>query len=230
MYFKISNTAELKQIENETNTLCKYPNLYMPQVVVSGLTEVSIPIITMDDSRVISMAIWGMLPSNYQEDWELFQKHTNTLNIHINTLNTNLWYKESLVNKRCLIPVTGFFTSFLRNGVIQHHFISAKDAGILYLAGLYTRLDDGFITCSILTGPIDAYLKRYQNMLDFMPLTLGKELQHGWLSYSTSPNEALSILKLSDTDRLTENPIAKDLFDQDISYDSILYPNEHSDN
>ena len=61
MYFKISNTAKMKEIERDLNALFKYPNLYTPQVVISGLTEVSIPIVTMDEPNTISLAIWGFI-------------------------------------------------------------------------------------------------------------------------------------------------------------------------
>ena len=229
MYFKISNTAEMKEIERVTKALFKYPNLYAPQVVISGLTEVSIPIITMENPKVISLAIWGLLPSGYNEDWELFQKLTGTLNIHIHTLNTNLWYKDSFNSRRCIIPITGFFTSVLKNGEIYPYFVGAENDGIFYLAGIYTVLEDGFITCSLLTGPIDEYLTPYQNLVDYMPLIIDKGKKEEWLGTNTQLDKAMGILKSDHSTKLRTIAIAKGLFNQDISYDSILLPYEHPD-
>lgn len=230
MYFKLSNTAEMKVMESETNALFKYPNLYEPQVVISGLTEVSIPVITMEEPNGISLSIWGLLPSNYQEDWELFQNLTSTLNIHTDTLNSNLWYADALKGHRCVLPVTGFFTSVLRDGQIYPYFIEPKHGTLLYLAGIYSILEDGFLTCSILTGPLDTFLGTYQNLVDYMPLLISDTRKDEWLARNTSLVRAKEILKSPHEIALKATPIPKSLFNQDISYDSMLMPFEYPEN
>ena len=226
MYFKISNTAEMKEIEREVNALFKYPNFYTPQVVISGLDEVSIPIVTMENSNVISLAIWGLLPKSYNDDWELFQKLTNTLNINSDTLESELWYRDALSNGRCIIPVTGFFTSVLRNGEIYPYFISPKKERLLYLAGVYTVLEDGFITCSVLTGPLEDEMVNYQNLVDFMPIIIDHNDKSDWLSNNIELSQVKNMMKPPYTTKLDIKPIARDLFNQDISYDSMLMPND----
>lgn len=226
MYFKISNTAEMKEIEREVNALFKYPNFYTPQVVISGLDEVSIPIVTMENSNVISLAIWGLLPKSYNDDWELFQKLTNTLNINSDTLESELWYRDALSNGRCIIPVTGFFTSVLRNGEIYPYFISPKKERLLYLAGVYTVLEDGFITCSVLTGPLEDEMVNYQNLVDFMPIIIDHNDKSDWLSNNIELSQVKNMMKPPHTTKLDIKPIARDLFNQDISYDSMLMPND----
>ena len=227
MYFKISNTAERKKVEYDVNALFKYPQFYTPQVVISGLDEVSIPIITMANSKIISLAIWGLLPQSYTDDWELFQKLTNTLNINSATLESELWYRDALNKGRCIIPVTGFFTSVLKNGEIYPYFISAKNEKMLYLAGIYTVLDDGFITCSILTGPLKEEMVDYQNLVDFMPIIIDYEDKEAWLSDSTELYQVKAIMKSHELQKLRIKPIAKILFNHDISYDSMLMSNEY---
>lgn len=226
MYFKISNTAEMKEIEREVNALFKYPNFYTPQVVISGLDEVSIPIVTMENSNVISLAIWGLLPKSYNDDWELFQKLTNTLNINSDTLESELWYRDALSNGRCIIPVTGFFTSVLRNGEIYPYFISPRKERLLYLAGVYTVLEDGFITCSVLTGPLEDEMVNYQNLVDFMPIIIDHNDKSDWLSNNIELSQVKNMMKPPHTTKLDIKPIARDLFNQDISYDSMLMPND----
>lgn len=230
MYFKLSNTAGMKVMESEANALFKYPNLYTPQVVISGLEEVSIPVITMEEPNVLSLAIWGLLPSDYKDDWELIQNLTNTLNIHIDSLNSDLWYSGTVEEHRCLIPVTGFFTTVLRNGGLQPYFIGPKKGKLLYLAGIYTVLEDGFITCSVLTGPLDDFLEEYQNLVNFMPIIISEEYKDEWLGMETTCNRAKEILITPHNVDLMAKPIAKELFNQDISYDSMLMPPEYSGN
>mgnify|MGYP005822988537 CR=1 FL=1 len=230
MYFKISNTAKMKEIERDVNALFKYPNLYTPQIVISGLTEVSIPIVTMDDASMISLAIWGLLPTSYNDDWELFQKLTNTLTIPADTLETDLWYHTSFSNRRCIIPVTGFFTSVLKKGEIYPYHISSKKGGFLYLAGIYTILEDGFLTCSLLTGPLENEVVHFQNLVDYMPIILDRNDKAEWLSKDTDVTRAKEIMQPPHSTELVVRPIVKSLFNQDISYDSMLMPNDCPDN
>jgi len=230
MYFKISNTAKMKEIERDVNALFKYPNLYTPQVVISGLTEVSIPIITMDEPEAVSLAIWGLLPSSFNEDWELFQKLTNTLTISAEKLDTNTWYNDSFMKRRCIIPVTGFFTSVLKNGEIYPYHVSGKNGEILYLAGIYTVLDDGFVTCSLLTGPLEKNVVKYQNLVDYMPSIIDHGDKYEWLSKGTMLEGVTELLRPPHKTDLEVRPIAKNLFNQDISYDSMLMPYEYPEN
>ncbi|WP_291967817.1 SOS response-associated peptidase family protein [Maribacter sp.] len=230
MYFKISNTAKLKEIEQDVNALFKYPDLYTPQVVISGLTEVSIPIVTMNEPNIVNLAIWGLLPGNFNEDWELFQKLTNTLTISAHKLDADIWYHESFMKSRCIIPVTGFFTSVLKNGEIYPYHISGKEGGILYLAGIYTILDDGFITCSILTGPLEREVVNYQNLVDYMPVIIDRNDKCDWFSGDTSVERTKEIMQPPHQTDLKIRPIARNLFNNDISYDSMLMPYEYPEN
>lgn len=230
MYFKISNTAKMKEIERDANALFKYPNLYTPQVVISGLTEVSIPIITMNEPSAINLAIWGLLPTSFNEDWELFQKLTNTLTIPSQNVHTDIWYHDSFIQKRCIIPVTGFFTSVLKKGEIYPYHISKKNGAILYLAGIYTTLEDGFITCSLLTGPLEKEIVHYQNLVDYMPAIIDRDNKNEWLSGSTDLERAKEILRPPHSTELEIRSIARNLFNQDISYDSMLSPYEYPEN
>ena len=227
MYFKISNTAKMKEIEQDVNALFKYPNLYTPQVVISCLNEVSIPVITMNEPNAVNLAIWGLLPTTFNDDWELFQKLTNTLTISAQKINTNMWYHDSFMNSRCIIPVTGFFTSVLKNGEIYPYHVSSKNGGILYLAGIYTILDDGFITCSLLTGPLEKQVVSYQNLVDYMPVIIDHDDKYEWLSEETKIERAQMILQPPHKTDLEIRPIARNLFNQDISYDSMLMPYEY---
>ncbi|WP_324024842.1 SOS response-associated peptidase family protein [Maribacter sp. BPC-D8] len=217
----------MKEIEQDVNALFKYPNLYAPQVVISGLREVSIPIITMNEPNAVNLAIWGLLPSTFNDDWGLFQKLTNTLTISAQKIDTNMWYYDSFKNSRCIIPVTGFFTSVLKNGEIYPYHVSRKNGGILYLAGIYTILDDGFITCSLLTGPLEKEVVNYQNLVDYMPVIIDHDDKYEWLSEDTKIERAQMILQPPHTTDLEIRPIAKNLFNQDISYDSMLMPYEY---
>jgi putative SOS response-associated peptidase YedK len=227
MYFKISNTAKREQMEKWTDTSFKYPYLYEPQVVINGLNEVSIPIITIDKPDEMNLAIWGMLPERYEEDWTIFQNTTNTLNLHEASMNSDLWYVDALKYRRCLIPVTGFFTSYLSEGKVYPYYISLKNNEPFYLAGVYNTLEDGFITCSLLVGKANNFIKKYQNLVDCMPLIVMSNEKDAWLDKSIPLKDIKQFLKSPVANKYQANPIAKELFNNDITYDSMLLPYQY---
>lgn len=229
MYFKISNTAKSGLLEDWSNASFKYPKLYKPQVIINGLNEVSIPIITMEEKDIISLSIWGMLPEKYKEDWNIFQNSTNTLNLHEDTMGSGLWYTDALKKRRSLIPVTGFFTSYLRNGETYPYYVGLKNNKPFYLASIYNRLEDGFITSSLLVGKANTFIKQFQNVVDCMPLIISENNKTKWLDDETPIAKIKSILKSPAGDIFQAHPIAKELFNNNITYESMLLPYEYSE-
>lgn len=227
MYFKLSNTATKEILENFTRATFKYPNLYTPRHVINGLNEVSIPIITMQEKDKISLSIWGLLPTGYSEDWGIFQRICNTLNLHENTMDSDLWFTQPIKERRGLLPVTGFFTSLIKNGKSFPYHISLKNGKPFYLASIYNTLDDGFITCSLLVGKSAGFIKQYQNTVDSMPICIGEENVQSWLAHDTPLNQITTILKGNCMLNFKATPIAKEFFNNDISYDSMLASYEY---
>ena len=229
MYFRISNTAEKEELETWSNASLKHPNLYKPQIIINGLNEVTIPIITMEEKNHISLSIWGLLPEKYDEDWTIFQNTFNTLNLHEEDMDSGLWYTEAFKSRRSLVPVTGFFTSYLRNGKTFPYYISLKSGKPFYLASIYSRLEDGFITSSLLVGRTNGFIRQFQNVVDCMPLLISSKQKKEWLNEETSSKQLKEILNSPIDDIFHAHPIAKDFFNNDISYDSMLLPYEYSD-
>ncbi|MFS4446494.1 SOS response-associated peptidase [Maribacter sp. 2307UL18-2] len=224
MYYKLSNTASKETLEKSLGRPFKYPQLYNENILINGFEEATIPVVSMNEKDVITPAIWGILPQNYQEDWSIFQNICNTLNTPLESMSTNLWYAKSLINKRCLIPVTGFFTSYLSNGVI-HPFYFTRDLGLPFcLAGIYTVLDDGFLSCSIITCNADDIIRRVHNVGQTMPMILDEELHSAWLQEGVEMNEIKEILHTPHNYQIKSYPIARDFYKNNISYQSMLEP------
>lgn len=224
MYYKLSNTADRNDIELNLKIPFKYPNLYTPKVVIYGLNEVTLPIITMENQLQISLAIWGMLPTGYKGDWSAFQSVTNTLNLTEDSIEHNSWQNEAFMGRRCLVIVNGFFTSVLEKGEVYPHYVSLPSKKPFLLAGLYNRTEDGFMSCSLLLGKAAGLIKRYQNLSDLMPIIIDTSKISRWLAIDTNILELKHILKNTMHTDLEVHPIARELFNQDISYDSILDP------
>ncbi len=229
MYYKLSNTAKREHIEQQFNVAFKYPNLYKPEIVLNGLSETSIPIITMQEPEEVTLAIWGLLPEYFEEDWEVFQDVSNTLNISERDLGSDSWCHSAFEHRRCVILVTGFFTTYLRNGIIFPYHIGFPDNRSFLLAGVYNKLSDGFLTSSFLTGPTNDYIRKFQNLAHTMPVIIPERHREFWLD-STVPAETMkNMIHNLPSSPLQANPIDKDFFKNNITYDSMLNPMDYKD-
>ncbi|QLG44969.1 SOS response-associated peptidase [Costertonia aggregata] len=222
MYYKLSNTASKKALEELLNRSFKYPHIYEKKVLINGFEEECIPIVSMKEDNLITPAIWGILPDGYEEEWRVFQNICNTLNAPLETMESNLWYAKSLLSKRCLIPVTGFFTSYLSDGIVYPFYFSRATGLPFCLAGIYTVLEDGFVTCSVITCSADDSIRKVHNIGQNMPVILNGHLQSAWLQEGIEMSEIKEILDTPHTYQIKSHPIAKEFYKNNISYDSML--------
>lgn len=224
MYYKFSNTASKSVLEQSLGKTFKYPHLHKQKILVNGFDEAVIPIVTMDEPDQIVPAIWGILPNGYEEDWNVFQNICNTLNVTLESMGTNLWYSKSLLDKRCLIPATGFFTSYLADGVIYPFYVTRTNGMPFCFAGIYTTLDDGFISYSIITCHADDAIGSVHNVGQTMPMILNEQLHSAWLQEHVEMDEIKEIINTPDNYKVKAYPIAREFYKNNISYDSMLEP------
>lgn len=229
MYYKLSNTAGRKRIERLFKVSFRYPKLYQPQVLLHGADEVLVPILTERAGSEVLFAIWGLLPEGFQDDWQVFQDVTNTLNLNKDFFKSDLWCAPALLKRRCLVIVTGFFTTFLKNGDTYPYHIGLENGDPFFLAGVYNELEDGFLTCSLVLEDANAYIRQFQNVVDTMPLIVDKKMAHAWLDPNKTPEKLYPELKPNNEPRLQARPIEKEFFKQNISYDSMLVPYDYPD-
>lgn len=225
MFYKLSNTADLIEIEGDFDAIFKYPLLFRPSPIINGLSEQVLPVITMDNQKQIDFAIWGMLPQNYAEGWDTFQNLSNTLNISLKNINNMEWAKNLMPQQRCVIVVSGFFTSYVYNGEVYPFYVYDKHHRPFALAGVYSTLVDGFLSVSLVTSTSKTELKHIHNLgLDF-PIAMSKDDYKDWFHLDLNqPDFGIGNIK---TLELKAHTISKEFYKNDIIYDSILDPADY---
>lgn len=224
MCYRLSNTAKREVIENEFGALFKYPKLHKFNPIINGLEESFVSVITSKDPKVISYAIWGILPGQFEEDWEDFQNVQNTLNIDHDKIEDDPLFNESIKTRRCIIIVTGFFTYYLHKGELYPYYVHLSEDQPFALAGIYNQLKDGFITCGLILSEANSFISKIHNSNHKMPLSLDKEHQDIWLNEDTNELEIQNILNKSIHMDYHAHPIAKEFHKIGITYDSVLEP------
>ncbi|WP_204346502.1 SOS response-associated peptidase family protein [Psychroserpens algicola] len=213
MFYKLCNTSSLFDVENELNTKFRYPKLYEQKSIINGKYESNLPVITSEDPNSINYAIWGLLPPSYDGDWEDFQEITNTLNTYItyNQLNEEI-YADSFDKRRCLIVVNGFFTAKLHKGKLHPHHIHLKEHKPFCIAGVYNKIEDGFLTCSLLVTNSELGSKYLPNMGIQKPLIFKKKDFSTWLNTSYNFEQLKPLIANHDRYEFISHPIEHDFY------------------
>ena len=223
MFYRLSNRTKRGKIEEEFGTPFKFPGIYEPRQVIDGLNEETIPLITQDNPRYIQHGIWGILPKGFREDWHLFQNSLNTLSLGLESVNQQDWLRQSLLRHRCLILVDGYFTMFHYDGELYPYYVYHRDKKPFALAGIYSELDDGFLTASLLVGPSNQMLRQIQNLDAGMPLVLESGDRERWLE-AMDADQVNHLAEHATQPDLVAHPIARELYNRNIYYDSMLEP------
>lgn len=206
--YKLSNIASKTTITQELGLSLKYPALYKPRLKIDGNKEQTLSIVTIDNPNVIIPGIWGILPHNYSGSWKNFQKIKTTLHVSKEELFSNILYRDALMNRRCLIIVTGFYMHYLKGSKIKNYLVEKKPLHPYFLAGIYNVLEDGFITCSVINTETNDKLTSINNLYEHMPLVIPKLLKNHWLSKESTLEDIKQILSKPYSSKLAVNKIA----------------------
>jgi putative SOS response-associated peptidase YedK len=110
------------------------------------------------------------------------------------SLQERAMFKQALHQRRCLIPVDGYFL-WKVDGKRKHPWYLRRRSGGLALAGLWERytLDDGLYwdSCALITAPASGLPG---TLSDRMPVALTTAQQAIWLAAATPPSALLPLL------------------------------------
>lgn len=114
--------------------------------------------------------------------------------IQAESLHDKPMYRQPLVERRCLIPVDGYFLWKQQGQRKQPWYLRRREGG-LAVAGLWERysLDDGSLwdSCALITVPATGLAAR---LGERMPATLNSAEQAIWLASATAPGALQPLL------------------------------------
>jgi putative SOS response-associated peptidase YedK len=214
MCYDVSFTVEIKQLSD-----------YFPDLIFDEQIEINFdgthiighlyqdhPIIyqNREDKKLhVKMMEWGCIPF-YVKDIDTFKKQRATmLNARSERIlgdNKSYWYK--IRNRRCLIPLNGFYEHRKVTGFKNKipYFITLKSQGMFFLPGLYSvseivDKDTGEMikrwSYSLVTRGANSIMKQIHNDGENkfrMPLLLPFELSQKWLEEDLPEEDYKSIL------------------------------------
>ncbi len=167
-----------------------------------------------EGARVASLLRWGLVP--------YFAKAIGALPLMINArvegVAKNAAFRDSLREKRCLIPADGFY-EWQKAGPLARrkvpHFIGLRSGEPFAMAGLWARCwrpkdeisPEPLYSCTILTAPANTTVAPLH---DRMPVILPREAEARWLdpALDDDVDALLALLRPVPADALEAHPVS----------------------
>jgi putative SOS response-associated peptidase YedK len=165
LYFQFLNKKRLKLAPFK-------PNFNMAP------TQTAATVRLMDGERAVDTMAWGLIPEWSPE----FKMKFSTINARSEGVFESRLYKKPVLQRRCIIPVSGFF-EWKKEGSGKRPFkIFLKDSPIMPLAGIWTswraRTPEEQRSFSIMTTSANSFMEKIH---DRMPVILDKKQFDEWL-------------------------------------------------
>lgn len=134
---------------------------------MNGFSHPNMLVIPQVKSNVLAPGVWGIVPGNKTKAemkpyFKEAVKYGGGLNACSEKVFQHFIYKNSIMENRCIIPVSGFFEPHDHKGKKYPFHFKDKENQPLALAGLYTFIDT-FITFTILTKDASPLFAKIHN-------------------------------------------------------------------
>ncbi len=160
-----------------------------------------------DDERQLGTFGWGLVPW-WAKDRRIAAKH---INARVETVADKAAFRDSLREKRCVIPADGFYEWQRREKGKLPHYVYRSDGDPLALAGLWAswkdpETEERYRTCTIITTKPNEVVSPLH---DRMPVILPEGVWDAWLDPSAGDTDALrDLLVTADTPDLAEYAVS----------------------
>ena len=214
MCFDISYALKKEDIELRFHAKFQEPDMYEPMYHVSAFSLPKVPVITNDESKVIKMLNWGLIPFWIKDEKSMEDIRQKTFNARSETMFEKPSFRTSIKNKRCLVITDGFFEWRHVKGINYPHYIKMAKGGAFAMAGIWDtwtnkETEEKLSTFSIITTKANPLLEKIHNKKKRMPAILRKKDERRWLEPEVSKDEIFSMLSPIDDSCLDAYSVSK---------------------
>lgn len=180
--------AYIKKLEQELELWTKTSQVYYQ---ISGFAHPLLLVFTNHQAWQPQYFKWGLIPSWIKTKKQALQIANQTLNARAESIFEKPAFKQSALEKRCLIYIDAFYEHYHLQGKTFPYHIEMRNHSPLAIAGLWDEwldIETGEVlrTCSIITTSANNLMKKIHNNPKLnearMPVILPKHMQNRWLA------------------------------------------------
>ncbi len=198
MCFSISLVKEREYLKERFGPLESRVEHYDPIYHSSAFSLPSHPVITLEGNVVLRSLRWGLIPHWVKDGEKALDIRFKTLNARAETLLEKPSFKSSFRDRRCMIPVDGFFEWREVGSKKYPYHIRMKDGEAFAIAGIWDRWGDPSVemdTFSLITTSANPLLAMIHNTKLRMPAILRREDERRWLDPDMAVDELMRMLE-----------------------------------
>jgi len=189
----------------------------LPYYHANGFEHPVLAIITQrDQQRNLERMQWGLMPNWKKPIEDMVKMSNNTLNAKSETIYDLVSFKGSIVNKRCILPVEGFYEYKEVNKDKLPYFIHPKAHPYFNLACIYSfyqnPLNKEWVkSFSIVTGEANELMASIHNTKKRMPLIIDNENIDNWLNPNINKEEINHMMTPCNDSTMAAYRVSRDL-------------------
>lgn len=202
-----------------------------PHYSLTAFTYPQVPVILSEEPKKLQAVSWGLIPHWVTTEQQAKEIRSYTLNAKSETVFEKPSFRASVLPRRCILPVDGFFEWYAAGGKKFPYFIRAQNKQPFALAGIYDRwvnTDTGEIHSgfSLLTTAANPLLARIHNSKQRQPLIMHTDTANAWLKPKLTRLEAESLFQVFPEEELEAFTVSK-LVNQHVNSPEVQQPYDY---
>lgn len=190
--------------------------LFNPLYHVNGFAHPDLPVLSTEIGRSINLFSWGLIPF-WVKDWAAAAKlRKQTLNARSEEVFEKASYRDAIKNRRCIIPVTGFYEwKHMEKDKIPF-YIFPKEQPLFYLAGIYSKWIEPvtktqMFSYSVLTGEANELMTDIHNSAKRMPLMMDSRNIDAWIDPALPKSGIVELMQPCDDTDMSAYTVSRSL-------------------
>jgi putative SOS response-associated peptidase YedK len=214
MCYHTSLARSADYLEKRFQAKFEQRNLFEPIYHHSGFSAPLHPVIANESLQSIRFFQWGLVPFWTKDESAAERIRTQTLNARAETIHQKPSFRASIMTKRCLVLVDGFY-EWREEGKRKYpYYISLTNNDAFALAGIWDRWENNRTgevkdTFSIITTRANSLLERIHNTRKRMPVILREVDETNWLEKDLDRTAIDSLLEPYDASQMQAHTVSR---------------------
>jgi putative SOS response-associated peptidase YedK len=214
MCYTVDNKNSKKVLSDKLKRPFKSDQEALEATFLSGFAHPKMCMVKQEQPDVIDIARWGLVPGFISDASKAKEYFINTLNAKAETIFEKVSFKNSIMPRRCIVPISGFYEWRDINKVKYPYYIKAKDQDIACVGGIYDywvekATGEVHTTFSMITTEANPLMSKIHNLKLRQPLLLSQEDSEQWLDNSLKKEDVIRLMKPLSEEFMTAHTVKK---------------------